>query len=116
MSLLNPTDEEAEIILKIAEEKNAPWFSEILCPLEDLAENDSAFKIGWAPWFLWFSDDQKQDIQKVGAEPVRHGRWNEANVKAPKYACSCCQHIFSNRSYKYCPNCGAKMDLEDGKN
>ena len=51
----------------------------------------------------------------VEAEPVRHGRWVMKNTCGPhtgKLHCSVCGE--SPRSLcaeRYCPNCGAKMDL-----
>ena len=48
----------------------------------------------------------------VEAEPVRHGHWVEA--KYPLFTCSECGATYQDTgySYNYCPNCGAKMDLE----
>ena len=48
--------------------------------------------------------------------PVRHGRW----VKKEKYTfgimydCSLCENriLDNGHPWNYCPNCGAKMDLE----
>ena len=51
-------------------------------------------------------------------EPVRHGYWENANGRPKTYIrkCSVCgkEAYFCGRgcSYKFCPNCGAKMDLE----
>lgn len=55
----------------------------------------------------------------IDAEPVRHGQWYDK--KSDKYPhmhswrCSACEYIGSvnpigPNDYKYCPNCGAKMD------
>lgn len=54
----------------------------------------------------------------VDAEPVRHGKWivhdraEECNgVLISKYECSeCC--CWERHETDYCPNCGARMDLE----
>lgn len=47
----------------------------------------------------------------VDAEPVRHGRWEDKPHKmmgeCPR--CSVCGS-FDPIKYRYCPNCGAKMD------
>lgn len=55
--------------------------------------------------------------------PVQHGRWEHDhyenccdNFEIVK--CSCCAHqayaiAFYVKSGNYCPNCGAKMDLEE---
>ena len=45
----------------------------------------------------------------VDAVPVRHGRWNNGYEVQN---CSECGYR-GKRSYKYCPNCGAKMDGGD---
>ena len=51
----------------------------------------------------------------IDAEPVRHGKWIEhLNYKEERdgyYWCPLCQKM-ATREYNYCPNCGAKMDLE----
>ena len=46
--------------------------------------------------------------------PVRHGRWNDSLARIAPY-CSACGHSHRCliRTPNYCPNCGAKMDLED---
>ena len=54
--------------------------------------------------------------------PVRHGRWIFINKSYGEYECSVCHGVDSNCSdyygthvvteQEYCPNCGAKMDLE----
>ena len=37
------------------------------------------------------------------------GEWIKKYDKAPRYVCSACNHLFNNKEYKYCPNCGAHM-------
>ena len=65
--------------------------------------------------------DDWMDGNQVEADPVRHGYWENANGRHNTYIrkCSVCgkEAYFCGRgcSYKFCPNCGAKMDLE-GKN
>ena len=48
------------------------------------------------------------------AEPVAHGRWVPFHSQAAGniWYCSACEIGFATRM-KYCPNCGAKMDLEE---
>ena len=53
----------------------------------------------------------------VDAVPVKHGRWEdlrEAYNDVPRSKCSLCgcKIIGLESRYNYCPNCGAKMDLE----
>lgn len=46
--------------------------------------------------------------------PVRHGRWLQKKHKIfgneYDYVCSECGCDYALAEYKYCPNCGAKMD------
>ena len=67
-----------------------------------------------------------QDLPAADVEPVRHGRWEEADwvepdhkgfelIRTPKAAwrCSRCCHCFKKELLwkdDYCPNCGARMD------
>ena len=47
---------------------------------------------------------------------VRHGRWieHEKYTFGVMYDCSICDNLIldNGHSWNYCPNCGAKMDLE----
>ena len=49
-------------------------------------------------------------IPAVDVAPVRHGRWKRYGRNLGE--CSSCGEIVNIR-YKFCPNCGAKMDLEE---
>lgn len=59
--------------------------------------------------------------EPVEYAPVKHGRWinRTKSVKGLwdyRFDCSTCGHIFWNagiKNFNYCPNCGAKMDLEE---
>lgn len=61
----------------------------------------------------------KNTAEKMTAKGYRkqsEGVWIKKYDKAPRYVCSVCNHLFNNKEYKYCPNCGAKMKgAEDGK-
>lgn len=37
------------------------------------------------------------------------GEWKKVSEKYPRYVCTACNHLYNNKEYKYCPNCGAKM-------
>lgn len=58
----------------------------------------------------------------IEISPVRHGRWvdrivDENEVIQPwmkRYYCSECLEGGSQSWFKFCPNCGAKMDGCDG--
>ena len=55
-------------------------------------------------------------IQAADVEPVRHGRWveKEKYTFGIMYDCSLCENriLDNGHPWNYCPNCGAKMDLE----
>ena len=47
----------------------------------------------------------------VDAVPVVHGRWELVDEAEPRrYGCSECSCLSWYGTYRYCPNCGAKMD------
>ena len=60
----------------------------------------------------------KDDISNISHLPpadvqeVRHGYWLKKYNTYPRYLCTCCNYLFNNKGYKYCPECGAKMDGE----
>ena len=48
-------------------------------------------------------------------EPVKHGEWDKKPfLIGTSYYCSECGDNFGE-PYNYCPNCGAKMDEENGE-
>lgn len=60
----------------------------------------------------------------IEAEPVKHGKWIKSKddwFSLDFIQCSLCHEEWCieveegvvTTSYKYCPNCGAKMDLEE---
>ena len=61
------------------------------------------------------------NLPAADVEEVKHGKWIEY-PRAHYFKCSECKEtvpykkavlIRGKRKYKYCPHCGAKMDLED---
>ena len=60
----------------------------------------------------------------IGAVPVVHGEWVEADLDKDFRRCSVCKNKKSNKTawskdfvkmfFNYCPNCGAKMDAKEG--
>ena len=51
----------------------------------------------------------------VDAVEVVHGRWENPYMNGYGHPCHCCSVCGFKASYQdknYCPNCGAKMDLE----
>ena len=47
----------------------------------------------------------------VDAVEVVHGRWKQTGMHLLPYECSVCGSEEEGRT-NYCPNCGARMDLE----
>ena len=51
-------------------------------------------------------------LYNAGYSKQSDGEWIKKYDKAPRYVCSVCNHLFNNKEYKFCPNCGAKMKGE----
>ena len=55
-------------------------------------------------------------VESADVAHVRHGRWIEKDkyTFGVMYECSICDDLIldSGHPWNYCPNCGAKMDLE----
>ena len=88
------------------------WLKRI--PLKDLSDGLGLCRV-------IMEDDFKKAIKKMPkgiiayVAPVRHGHWNAINQIATglpwKYRCNDCG-CPQEYKHNYCPNCGAKMDLE----
>lgn len=51
----------------------------------------------------------------IDAMPVLHGQWETNSDKPDTLICSVCKcgfDMWKHDPHNYCPNCGAKMDLE----
>lgn len=46
---------------------------------------------------------------EAGYRKQNEGEWKKIYDKAPRYVCTACNHLYNNKEYKYCPNCGAIM-------
>lgn len=71
------------------------------------------------PWDGHTSRDVRRllSIPAADVAPVRHGRWTMSSDRPDTIICSCCDNAFDVwkadiKRHNYCPNCGAKMDLE----
>ena len=77
-----------------------------------------------ADWTLDNDEHMVQDILRkqptLDVVPARHGRWIQSKTVPAYHHCSLCKathrmkmscnvYVFT----KYCPNCGAKMDLKE---
>lgn len=50
---------------------------------------------------------------EVDAAPVVHGRWGESSIDGSILSeCQVCHFPCGAYTFQYCPNCGAKMDIE----
>ena len=89
-------------------------------------EREAAIKalMNDAPEQVGYSREDAADciryMDAVDVAPVRHGLWEARAIPrsdpdgdwiALEYHCSLCNRL-EYRKENYCPNCGAKMDLE----
>lgn len=73
--------------------------------IQEMEAHDNASNAGWI--YNYYKDA----IEALSS--IQHGRWIEPykNDIWDCYECSCCGSKF-DRTWKFCPNCGAKLDLE----
>jgi DNA-directed RNA polymerase subunit RPC12/RpoP len=50
-----------------------------------------------------------EEIYNAGYRKQSVGEWKKFQELYPRYVCTACNHLFNNKTFKYCPNCGAKM-------
>ena len=69
----------------------------------------------------WRFDEMIESLPAADVGPVRHGRWNRPyiswflpiKIKNPHCFCTNCAYPMKHkRVTRYCPNCGAMMDLD----
>ena len=76
---------------------------------------DKAWADGWNS-----AIDIINQAETVDAAPVVHGKW--AHLGGDEWCCTNCGFVVTTEgswekpTEKYCPNCGAKMDLEEQNN
>lgn len=55
------------------------------------------------------------EMPTADVAPVRHGQWGTHSDRPDSLICSVCNcgfDMWKHDPHNYCPNCGAKMDLE----
>ncbi len=55
-----------------------------------------------------------RNLPNAGVRPERHGRWIICSDGYYPYCSECTKEPQGKEMTDYCPNCGAKMDGEDG--
>ena len=82
-----------------------------------LIDADDAVRRSREPSIYDLTDvpDFLAECPTVDAEPVRHGEWETSSERPDCLICSLCDCAFDmwlheKKDFKYCPNCGAKMD------
>lgn len=57
------------------------------------------------------------DMPAIDVQEVKHGRWIWKDQSPDDFICVCSNcHEEEEHLYKYCPNCGARMDGEENDN
>ena len=77
--------------------------------MAEYINRDDLLKAAWDKPTLSLSVYDIGNIKPVDVAPSRHAMWKRYGKNLGE--CSECGEIVSVRS-NYCPNCGAKMDLE----
>ena len=87
--------------------------SELLQTLKEIQCQMYRGRIDGVGAVSWFSDIVNEQ-PVIDAAPVVHGKWVYDHWC--EFKCSVCGEYSNSKPYKgrenYCPNCGAKMDLE----
>lgn len=81
----------------------------------DKTWNSKMVPVSWAHAYADFLDDI-MNIPAADVAPVVHGKWIGKPISGfATVGCSVCRKTFSenNGRWKFCPNCGCKMDGGD---
>ena len=123
LSVLNAEETKSEIAgvdpeILVVGTKDKPYFE-----IKYFDTEDQCYHIGFGSYRLGFVFDWLKEFfgissaKAVEAEPVRHGRWEWDVLDV--YRCSACgeksrvKEVMGEPVWDFCPNCGAKMDLEE---
>lgn len=79
----------------------------IAMKFNDGIEEDGVIYVPWKDVVAHLKKVHEADVR----ENVR-GVWKKVSDMYPKYCCTVCNHLYNNKGYKFCPNCGAKMKGE----
>jgi len=83
--------------------------------MSDYISREAAIEAAKHAWAKGLEPSQYLEIiPAADVEPVRHGRWGNYEPYYDGYRCSYCKNTFRT-CQRFCPNCGAKMDLEELK-
>ena len=91
---------------------DAEKLDEDLCEILRKAEYDN--NCGTFYIFVSEMNDCINDQPTVDAVEVVHGEWIVQNSAYTRFKCSACGSENHEYRWKYCPNCGAKMDGDKG--
>ena len=84
--------------------------------MAEYIEREEAMHIAFKSPF--FSDALMEEMKAIPAADVatvRHGRWGTHSDRPDSLICSVCNcgfDMWKHDPHNYCPNCGARMDLE----
>lgn len=81
--------------------------------LEDVDEEEKEYIKTILPTVEW-ARKTVHNVKTIEAEPVKRGKWMQDKVAEIQYRYNCSEcgnPIYDKiRPYKYCPNCGARME------
>lgn len=74
----------------------------------------------WATDELRYDEGTVQDTKQLDKQSDKqHGAWEPTDISTELTKCSACEAVFiinpiiAMLGWKYCPNCGAKMDAQE---
>ena len=82
--------------------------------IKQAEENTGCVIVDIAGWgsIESYAEEAMSDAPTADVEPVRHGRW-VVDSGILSLRCSECNTFSYGETWKYCPNCGARMDGEE---
>lgn len=94
-----------------------PYYSIIYFDPQDthFHQGYGSFKLEYV--FDWLNENFEITGDSAFQSPIVNGVWERFHLGEYDFAfrlrCSNCGNVVHERNYKYCPNCGAKMDRKD---